>query len=63
MQLNMVVQAGKIIEATALRGAQKVWIWDSYVMSTISWMFLIHDIAPTFVLEELQPVQNRWFKK
>ena len=60
---DMVKKAGEKIEATALRGVQKVWIWDSYVMATIGWLLLIHDIPPSFVLEELQSVQNRWFKK
>jgi len=60
--LDFVTKAGEKIEAKPLKGAQKVWIWDSYVMTKISWLLLIHDIPPTFVLDKLQPVQNRWFR-
>ena len=60
--LEIVTKAGEMIEAQPLRGAQKVWIWDSYVMSKISWLLPIHDISPTFVECELQPIQNRWFR-
>ena len=59
---DMVKGSGEKIDAVALRGVQKVWIWDSYVMAKISWMLLIHDISPTFVKNVLQPVQTRWFK-
>jgi hypothetical protein len=60
--LEIVTEAGKKLENQPLKGAQKVWIWDSYVMSKISWLLLIHDIPPTFVGIELQPIQNRWFR-
>lgn len=59
--LKRVKEAGNTIEGTALRGTQKVWIWDSYVMSMISWMLLIHDIPPSWVQANLAPIQVRWF--
>ena len=31
-------------------------------MSKISWLLLIHDISPSYVECELQPIQNRWFR-
>ena len=61
--VEIVSKAGVLIEAKPLKGAQKVWIWDSFVMAKISWLLLIHDIPPTFVETELQPEQNRWFRK
>jgi len=59
--LKMVKDAEVKIESSALRGSQKVWIWDSYVMSMISWILLIHDIAPSWVEVELAPIQIRCF--
>ena len=58
----MVHSTESTIGKAPFKGSQKVWIWDSYVMSQIAWMLLIHDIAPTFV-DALQAVQTRCFKK
>ena len=60
--LEIVTEGGKLIDSRPLKGAQKVWIWDSFLMAKISWLLLIHDIPPTFVENELQPVQTRWFR-
>ena len=43
--LKRVVEAGERIQGTALRGTQKVWIWDAYVLSMISWMLMVHNIT------------------
>ena len=56
-------EAGETIKGAGLRGSQKVWIWDAYVMSMISWMLLIHDILPSWVKGKLSPIQIRWFSK
>ena len=55
------VDAGTRIEGTALRGTQKVWIWDAYVMSMISWMLMVHDVSSSWVKTELAPIQLKWF--
>jgi len=59
--LTMVQDAEARLGGTALRGTQKTWIWDSYVMSSISWLLMIHNMAPTFVAD-LQAIQTRCFK-
>ena len=59
--MEEVQNGAKKIESTALRGSQKVWIWDSYLMSKIAWVLLVHDIAPSFVNDVIQPIQNRCF--
>ena len=60
---KLVSSAGEKIEAAALRGCQKVWIWDAYVMSMISWQLMIHDINQDWVRTQLAPIQIRWFCK
>jgi len=32
-------------------------------MSKVAWLFLIHDVMPSWVKAELQPIQTRWFRK
>jgi hypothetical protein len=61
--LDFFKEAGEKIESTLLPGRFKVWIWDSYVMAKVAWLFLIHDIVPSWVESELQPIQTRWFRK
>ena len=47
--LKIVTEGAATIDKAPLRGTQKVWIWDNYIMSTIAWLFLIQDVTPTFV--------------
>ena len=61
--VELVTKASKIIGDSPLRGSQKVWIWDSYVMAKIGWLLLIHDVPPTFVKKELVPIQLKFLKR
>ena len=61
--LQMVTEAGETVEGAGLRGSQTVWIWDAYIMSMISWMLLIHDIAPSWDKGKLSSIQIRWVSK
>ena len=60
--LKIVTEGAATIDKAPLRGTQKVWIWDNYIMSTIAWLFLIQDVTPTFVKRSLFPVQKKWLK-
>ena len=56
-------ESGTTIDACLLQGKHKVWLWENYVMGKVSWLFLIHDVVPSFVKTQLQPIQTRWYKR
>ena len=37
------------IDKLLLTGSQKMWIFDTVLMSRVSWDLLIHDMSPSFV--------------
>jgi hypothetical protein len=53
----------KLIDGTFLTGVEKMWIWEHFAMTKMSWSFLIHDFPPSFVEKELQPIETRYLKK
>ena len=61
--LTFFTVASEKIEARPLPGRYKAWIWDKYVTHKVAWLFLIHDIAPSFIEKELQPIQTRWLRR
>lgn len=50
------------IDEQLLTGSQKMWIFDSVLMSMVSWDLLIHDMCPSFV-KTLGELQTRMYKK
>ena len=46
------------VDGTLLRCIDKLWIWSSYVVQKLSWLFLIHDFPPSFVKAKLQPIER-----
>ena len=50
------------IDKLLLTGSQKMWIFDTVLMSRVSWDLLIHDMSPSFVAG-LGALQTRKFKE
>ena len=46
LTLTLTVQK---LDKLLLTGSQKMWIFDTVLMSRISWDLLIHDMSPCFV--------------
>ena len=51
------------VDNCLLTGVSKLWIWASFVVHKLSWIFLIQDFRPSFVKLELQPIERRVLKK
>ena len=41
----------KIVENLQINGFMKLWLYQFYVLSRLSWPFLIYDFDKSFVLE------------
>ena len=50
------------LDKTPLSGSQKMWIFDTVLMSMVSWDLLIHDMSPSSV-GTLGDLQTRMYKK
>ena len=52
----------ELVDARLLSGWMKVWLYNFYVATKLSWMLMIYDM-PLGVLEELEATCNRYLKK
>lgn len=52
----------ELVDARPLSGWMKVWLYNFYVATKLSWMLMIYDL-PLGVLEELEATCNRYLKK
>jgi len=52
-----------LVDGTKLTGMMKVWVYQHMVASKMSWGLMIHDIPPSWVDENIQPLVDRMLKK
>ena len=43
--------------------SRRLWNWEHFAMTKVAWDFLIHDFPPSFVKDQLQPIQTKYLKK
>jgi len=52
-----------LVDGTKLTGMMKVWVYQHMVASKMLWGLMIHDIPPSWVDENIQPLVDRMLKK
>eukprot|EP01116_Phalansterium_solitarium_P012518 TRINITY_DN288_c0_g1_i4.p1 TRINITY_DN288_c0_g1~~TRINITY_DN288_c0_g1_i4.p1 ORF type:complete len:1252 (-),score=337.45 TRINITY_DN288_c0_g1_i4:506-4261(-) len=52
----------ELVDARPLSGWMKVWLYNYYVATKLSWMLMIYDL-PLGVIEDLEATCNRYLKK